>query len=135
MNVPEITNEIKSTQRVEDVAPAYVADKQPPGNGDARAARDAVQKHSAAQGDRESQTHSREALNQSIEDAEAHLVKHDVKLKFNVLEENDTVQVEIVDPDGKTIRKIPDDEFIKLSKSPRTLSAESSTRSPDKKQT
>lgn len=117
MNIPEITNEIKSTQRVEDVAPAYVADRQPPGNGDARAARDAVQRHSAAQGDQESHNNSREALDKSIEEAEAHLVEHDVKLKFNVLEENETVQVEIVDPDGKTIRKIPDDDFIKLSKS------------------
>lgn len=117
MNIPEITNEIKSTQRVEDVAPTYVADRQPPGNGDARAARDAVQRHSAAQGDQESHNNSREALDKSIEEAEAHLVEHDVKLKFNVLEENETVQVEIVDPDGKTIRKIPDDDFIKLSKS------------------
>lgn len=117
MNIPEFTTEIKPTQRAETVAPASVADRQPPGNGDARAASEAVQRHSAAKGDTESRNHSREDLDRIIEEAEKQLEKHDVTLKFNVLEENDTVQVEIVDPDGKTIRKIPDDELIKLSKS------------------
>ncbi|WP_285904941.1 flagellar protein FlaG [Pseudodesulfovibrio pelocollis] len=40
-----------------------------------------------------------------------------VKLKFNIIEDNDTVQVEIVNGEGKTIRKIPSDDMIKLSKS------------------
>jgi len=42
-------------------------------------------------------------------------------LKFNVLEENDTIQVEIIDSDGKTIRKIPEDDLLKLSESLKNL--------------
>ena len=121
MNIPEITNEIKPTQRTENVASAYAVDRQPPGDGDRQAASDAVQRHSAAQGEKEPQNFTREDLDKLIEDAEKQLEKHDVKLKFNILEEDDTVQVEIVDPDGKTIRKIPDDDLIKLSQSLKNL--------------
>ncbi|MFH1912842.1 MAG: flagellar protein FlaG [Pseudomonadota bacterium] len=45
------------------------------------------------------------------------LEANNVKLKFNIIEDNNTVQVEIVNGEGKTIRKIPSDDMIKLSKS------------------
>ena len=56
-----------------------------------------------------------------IAEAEEHLEAKNIKLKFNVLENNDTIQVEIVDSDGKTIRKIPDDDLLKLTKSLKNL--------------
>ena len=49
---------------------------------------------------------------------EDQLANNNVKLKFNVLDESNTIQVEILDSDGNTIRKIPGDDLVKLSKSP-----------------
>lgn len=56
-----------------------------------------------------------------VQEAQDKLDKSDVKLKFNIRDESDVVQIEVVDDSGKTIRKIPDDEFIKLSESLKKL--------------
>lgn len=121
MNIPEISNELKQGLRSESMVPAQSVDRSHIRNGSNRVAPDAIQKLSAAQGDKSSHNFSKEELNAIIEDAEKQLEKNDVKLKFNVLEENDTVQVEILDAEGKTIRKIPGDDLLKLSKSLKNL--------------
>ncbi|WP_316900624.1 flagellar protein FlaG [Pseudodesulfovibrio indicus] len=64
---------------------------------------------------------TREELDTIIAEAEQALDSNDVKLKFNVLENNDTIQVEVIDSNGKTIRKIPEDDLIKLTKSLKNL--------------
>jgi len=122
MNIPDITNEIKSGIRSESVAPTQSVDRTYDRDGSVSVAPDAVQKQSGAKKEEEqSQNFSREEVDTLIKDAESQLEKNDVKLKFNVLEENDSVQVEIVDSDGKTIRKIPDDDLLKLTKSLKKL--------------
>ncbi|MUM78467.1 flagellar biosynthesis protein FlaG [Pseudodesulfovibrio sp. F-1] len=60
---------------------------------------------------------SREEVAILAAEMEKTLEANNVKLKFNIIEENDTIQVEIVNGEGKTIRKIPSDDMIKLSKS------------------
>lgn len=40
-----------------------------------------------------------------------------VRLSFNVIESNNTIQVEVSDQQGNLIRKIPSDDMVKLSKS------------------
>ena len=121
MNIPEVVNELKQSLRSESVALAQSVDRSHIRDGSTKVPLDAVQKQSRAQGDKQSRNFSREDMNALIDDAQKQLDKSDVKLKFNVLEENDTVQVEIVDAEGKTIRKIPGDDLLKLSKSLKNL--------------
>lgn len=121
MNIPEISNEMKQGVRSESVTPAQSADKPHAENRPDRLNPEAVYKQSSAQGEKNSPNFSKEDLTKLVEETEKQLDKNDVKLKFNVLEENDTVQVEIVDAEGKTIRKIPGDDLLKLSKSLKNL--------------
>lgn len=120
MNIPEVSNEVKQNVRSENVVTAEATER-PVRDGTAKSGQLVVAKQDNAKSDKQSQHFSREELDSFIKDAEEHLANNDVKLKFNVIEENDTVQVEIVDGDGKTIRKIPDDELLKLSKSLKNL--------------
>ncbi|WP_419787875.1 flagellar protein FlaG [Pseudodesulfovibrio sp.] len=64
---------------------------------------------------------SKDTVNKLVSEMESRLEKNNVQLKFKVLEENQTVQVEILDGSGKTIRKIPSDELVSLSKSLKNL--------------
>lgn len=121
MNIPEITNALRQEPRSESVAKAHSVDRSQVRDGTAQAHHNAVQKQDDAEKDKQSSTLSKEKLNELIADVEEQLEKNDVSLKFNVLEENDTVQVEIVDGAGKTIRKIPDDDLLRLSKSLKNL--------------
>lgn len=116
MNIPEITNEVKQGLRSENPVPAETVDKPPVQDGTSVHA-EAVQKLEKTQADADSSNFSKEELNTLIEEAQEQLDANNVKLKFNVLEEADTVQVEIIDGEGKVIRKIPDDDLVKLSKS------------------
>lgn len=121
MNIPEISNDMKQGLRSESVTSAQAVDRSQVRNGSVRPANDAVQKTSSAQEDKQSSNLSKDKLETLVKDAENILEQNDVQLKFNVLQEDDTVQVEIVDADGKTIRKIPGDDLLKLSKSLKNL--------------
>ncbi|XXJ19621.1 flagellar protein FlaG [Desulfovibrio caledoniensis] len=120
MNIPVMNIDMKQELRSESVVPAKAVQKPPVSDGSIRRD-DVVMAQDEAQSDRQSGTPTRDELNTLIAEAEAHLESKNIKLKFNVLENNDTIQVEIVDSDGKTIRKIPDDDLLKLTKSLKTL--------------
>jgi len=120
MNIPEMNFDTKQGLRSESVVPAKSVDR-PPVEDDAIDRSDAVNKQTESNTDKQSDNLSREELTSVIAEAEEQLESADVKLKFNILEEDDTVQVEIVDADGKTIRKIPDDDFVKLTQSLKNL--------------
>jgi len=119
MDIPEISTEMKQNVRSENVVAARAVDRYV--RDGTKTDREVVSKRDNASGEKQSQQFSREQLDTIIREAEEHLANKDVKLKFNVIEETDKVQVEIVDGDGKTIRKIPDDELLKLSDSLKKL--------------
>lgn len=119
MDIPEIRNELKQNVRSENVAAARDVDRLV--RDGTKTDREVVSKRDNASREKQSQHFSKEQLDTIIHEAEKHLANKDVKLKFNVIEEADKVQVEIVDGDGKTIRKIPDDELLKLSDSLKKL--------------
>ena len=120
MNIPEITNDVKQGTRSESFAPVQAPDR-PPGNSDSvRIPSEAVNRHGEADS-RQSRNFSRETIESLVSDTEDQLATNNVKLKFNVLEEDNTIQVEILDSDGNTIRKIPGDDLVKLSKSLKNL--------------
>ena len=121
MNIPVINIDVRQEQRSESVVSSATAVHKPPAE-DSRSARDdAVRARRETQSDRQPDTPTREEMASLIAEAEEHLEANDIKLKFNVLENNDTIQVEVVDSDGKTIRKIPEDDLIKLTKSLKNL--------------
>jgi len=120
MNIPETTNERRGLHS-ESVVQTKAVDKPSALSESTKVHTDAIHKQNKTQSDKQSSNFSKETLNQLIGEAEEHLKANDIKLKFKVLEENDMVQVEIVDPDGKTIRKIPGDDLLKLSKSLKNL--------------
>ncbi|BCS87112.1 flagellar protein FlaG [Pseudodesulfovibrio sediminis] len=120
MNIPDIRIDTKQGMRSESVTPAKAVARQPD-QGETAKRTDAVNKQDASDTDAQSNHFSREELNTLVAEAEKQLENSNVQLKFNILEENDTVQVEIVDAEGKTIRKIPDDDFLKLTKSLKNL--------------
>ncbi|BDQ36138.1 hypothetical protein SYK_04980 [Pseudodesulfovibrio nedwellii] len=117
MNIPEISIDVKQELRSENATSAKAVDKPPAQDEKTEVRIDAVNGTDSSEADKQSNTHSRDELKALIAEAEKHLETNDVKLKFNILEENDTVQVEIIDSDGKTIRKIPDDDLVKLNQS------------------
>ena len=119
MSIPEISIEMKQGLRLESLLQANDAAGPPAHSENEKVPTDAIQKQSET--DNQSTGFSKEKLNSLIAEAEEHLKANDVNLKFKILEENDTVQVEIIDSDGKTIRKIPDDDLLKLSKSLKNL--------------
>ena len=114
MSIPEISIEMKQGLRLESLLQANDAAGPPAHSENEKVPTDAIQKQSET--DNQSTSFSKDKLNLLIAEAEEHLKANDVNLKFKILEENDTVQVEIIDSDGKTIRKIPDDDLLKLSK-------------------
>lgn len=120
MNFPMMNIDRKEELRSESVGSAAIAQK-PPARDAREWGNDEVMAQDETQSDKQSDSFSREELENLISEAEEHLEAKNVKLKFNILENNDTVQVEIVDSNGKTIRKIPDDELIKLTKSLKDL--------------
>lgn len=119
MDIPEIRNDMKQNVRSENAVAAKAVDTLV--RDGTRVDREAVSKSDNANGEKQSKHFTREELDTLIRDAEEHLANKNVKLKFNIIEENDKIQVEIVDGDGKTIRKIPDDELLKLSDSLKKL--------------
>ncbi len=121
LNIPEVTIEMKQDLRSESVGQAKAMGRPPIEGGQEKAPVDAVNRHSEAEADKQSDNHTREQLDSMLAEVEEHFAANNVKLKFNVLEENDTIQVEIVDADGKTIRIIPDDDLLKLSESLKNL--------------
>jgi len=120
MNIPMMNIDMKQELRSESVVPAKAVQKPPVPDGSARRD-DVIVAQGKAQPDKHSDTPTREELKTLIAEAEEHLESKNIKLKFNVLENNDTIQVEIVDSDGKTIRKIPEDDLLKLTKSLKSL--------------
>lgn len=121
MNIPEINIEMKQELRSENAALGKAVERPPAQNGGSQPRADAVQAHTGAQPDKQASDFTKQDLDSMLKEVEEHFEKSDVKLKFNVLEENETVQVEILDSDGKTIRKIPEDEILKLSQSLKNL--------------
>jgi len=120
MNIPEFTIETKQNPRSENAASAKAMDRPPVQENDNLPRIDAVNAQDEAQ-EKETENRSKKELTSMIAEAEEHLEANNVQLKFNIIEENDTVQVEIIDSDGKTIRKIPDDDLVKLTKSLKNL--------------
>lgn len=121
MNIPEITIDMKQDLRSESVAQAKAVGRSPAQETSSQPPVDAVQRNRGAQPDKQAESFSAEELNSMLAQAEENFASNDVKLKFNVLQENDTIQVEIIDSDGKTIRKIPEDDLLKLSESLKNL--------------
>jgi len=123
MNIPEITTEVKQGARSESFTPVLAPEK-PPVNGDGdRGSTETVNRHSEAgsRQSRQSRSLSRDEIDNLVSDMEDRLASNNVKLTFNILEESNTIQVEVLDSDGNTIRKIPGDEMVKLSKSLKNL--------------
>jgi flagellar protein FlaG len=120
MNILDISNDVKQSIRSENAATAEAMARSVRSNVEPTGP-NAVQKQDSDQQDKHSQKFTREELDTLIQEAEEHLANNDVKLKFNVSEEDDAIQVEIVDGSGKTIRKIPEDDLLKLSKSLKDL--------------
>jgi len=116
MDIPVMNTDIKQGLRSESVVPARAVQKPPAPDGSAWRD-DVVMERDKAQTDRQSANPTREELNTLIAETKEHLESKNIKLKFNILENNDTIQVEIIDADGKTIRKIPEDDLLKLTKS------------------
>lgn len=121
MNIPVINIDVRQEQRSESVVSSATAVHKPPAENGRPGRDDTVRARQETQSDRQSDTPTREEIAALIAEAEEHLEANNVKLKFNVLENNDTIQVEVVDSDGKTIRKIPDDDLLKLTKSLKNL--------------
>ena len=119
MNIPDMTIEMKQGLRSENASTAKAEYRPPTQDGTAPRADVVNAQGKAASG--KSTGPTREELDAMIAEAEKLLETNDVKLKFNVLQDRDTVQVEIIDSDGKTIRKIPDDDLLKLTKSLKNL--------------
>lgn len=117
MNFSEISNDIRQGLRSESMAQAQARVRTPVGDTKSGAAPQAVGTDGENALAARPSTLSREEATALAADIEKVLEANNVKLKFNILEENDTVQVEIVNGEGKTIRKIPSDDMIKLSKS------------------
>ncbi|AMK11832.1 MAG: flagellar protein FlaG [Pseudodesulfovibrio sp.] len=117
MNIPEMNIDVKQGLHSESAAQAKAVQRPPahddPGRDDSLMARKDVKGNEIGP--------TREELETIIAEAEQALDSNDVKLKFNVLENNDTIQVEVIDSNGKTIRKIPEDDLIKLTKSLKNL--------------
>ncbi len=60
----------------------------------------------------------KESVEKLLLEVEEHLANKGVALKFCLSEDSDTLQVEVRDAESKkVIRKIPDDELVRLSKS------------------
>lgn len=118
MNIPEMTIDMKQGLRSESDAPAQAAQR-PPDRQDLYRRGDSVAARTGSKAETVGPT--REELDAVIAEAEQFLDSNDVKLKFNVLENNDSIQVEVIDSNGKTIRKIPEDDLIKLTKSLKNL--------------
>lgn len=60
----------------------------------------------------------KESVERLVFEVEEHLAQKGIALTFHVEEDSDTIQVEVRDAESnKVIRKIPDDELIRLSKS------------------
>lgn len=121
MNIPEITSDVKQDLRSENVVRAKAVDRPPVREPSSPTPVKIVERQDEAQPGRRSGSLPKEELDSLLSEIEEHFASNDVKLKFNVLEENDTIQVEIIDSDGKTIRKIPDDDLLKLSESLKNL--------------
>ncbi len=118
MNIPKISNEINQEIRSDKIIQAKEV-----GNikQDAKVSSDAINGSNRLLAGQESKGFSMEKLDSLVTETEKHLEANNVKLKFNLVEESNTVQVEIVDSFGKTIRKIPGDDLIKLSESLKNL--------------
>lgn len=122
MNIPEISNGIKQNVRSENIARTKIDEKHSSDLGALTTDINANSKQIGKSGESsELNSFDRKALDSIVKDAQEHLEQHNINLKFNILEEGETVQVEIVDSDGKTIRKIPEDDLIKLSESLKSL--------------
>ncbi|MBU1248215.1 MAG: flagellar protein FlaG [Proteobacteria bacterium] len=60
----------------------------------------------------------RQTVETIVQKAQEQLSAKGVALTFNIQEDNESIQVEVRDAkSGKVIRKIPDDEMLKLSES------------------
>jgi len=121
MNIPEVTIEMKQELRSESVGQAKAMGRPPVQEASSQPPADAVSRQSETGSDRQSEKFTEEELGSILSQVEEHFATNNVKLKFNVLEENNTIQVEIIDSDGKTIRKIPEDDLLKLTESLKNL--------------
>ncbi|GEM_PF-1026595 len=116
MNIPEVKTEMKSPVRtnghtvVQQTAKPF-------------AEQSGVQQHYSVaklektEAAREAKTTlDKDRVQQAAETAESELAAKNLKLKFNIIEESKTIQVEVLDADNKVIKKIPADDVVKLAK-------------------
>lgn len=120
MSIPEVSLELKQIIRPESTLQAKAVHN-PAAQTDSRSQSNATRSQSYVDTDSQLSRLSKDELNSLVAEAQEHLEANNVNLKFKVLEEDDTVQIEIIDADGKTIRKLPEDDMVKLSKSLKNL--------------
>lgn len=117
MNIPEIKNELKPPARGEE-SKAIHAEARLSAEGAKTHDLHAVGKlEKTADQEKQHSRLNREKAEQIAHKAEAELAAKNLKLKFNVIEESNTIQVEVRDANDKVIKKIPADDIVKLSKS------------------
>ncbi|MBG0789382.1 MAG: flagellar protein FlaG [Desulfovibrionaceae bacterium] len=122
MNIPEIsTTAIKQSVRSESAAQAKAIGRLSVREDSSQTSIDVVNRQDSSSSDRQPATFSEKELNSMLSEMEEHFASNNVKLKFNVIEDNGTIQVEILDSEGNIIRKIPEDNIIKLSESLKNL--------------
>ena len=121
MNIPEIRNDLKQEYRSDNASSGKAMGDSTAKVEEGRHTPQAVHKSEETQADKQHTQLSSEQVKTVTDDMEKKLEDNNVKLSFNVIEEEDTVQVEIIDAEGKIIRKIPSDEAIKLSESLKNL--------------
>jgi flagellar protein FlaG len=74
-------------------------------------------------GEEKARTGREQASEKEYASLEDSLSAHGLRLKFNVDEKTDIMQVEVIDSEsGKTVRKLPPDELLHLSASIKELS-------------
>jgi flagellar protein FlaG len=114
MNFSEISSDVRQGVRPEGTPSPKAAGRPPARDPGTRDTPNTHDQNGTAESGRPLTREETTALAANMQKT---LDANNVKLKFNILEEDDTVQVEILNGEGKTIRKIPSDDMIKLSKS------------------
>lgn len=117
MNIPEIKNDVKPPARTTEHKAVPQEEKALAQRSDALE-HQAVEKIEKTEDGRHPQSRfDKEKVRQVADKMESELAEQNLKLRFNVIEENKTIQVEVRDAENKVIKKIPADDMVKLAKS------------------
>ena len=119
MNIPEVKLDIMQDFRKEGTS--IVTSQERAVISALKERPEAVQKLDKAESDSSRKSFTKAEMAAMVKDIESKLQSKEVQLKFNVIEESDTIQVEVLNAEGKVIRKIPEDAMVKLSQSLKDL--------------